>query len=173
MKKFNILAATLAVILVLGAGIGSAMAYFTTYVKAEGGMVIHLGNKQDITEEWKEGSKHVKIKNLEESQPVYIRARAYAGSLYQLDYSGSDERWELNEEDGWYYYKDIVPAGGNTEDLLVKIKNVPREAEEGDSFNIAVVYESTLVRYRTNAEGETETYADWDEILDAEVNGGE
>lgn len=166
MKKFNILAATLAVLLVLGAGIGSAMAYFTTYVRAEGGMVIHLGDREEITEEFSNWTKHVVITSDQESQPVYIRARGYAGVQYDLTYSGSG--W-TDGGDGWWYYSEIVPGGGSTAPLDVKIDNVPKNAKNGDSFNVAVVYESTLVRY--DAEGNP--YANWDEILDAEVNGGE
>ena len=174
MKKFNILAATLAVLLVLGAGIGSAMAYFTTYVRAEGGMVIHLGDREEITEEFSNWTKHVVITSDQESQPVYIRARGYAGVQYTLTYTSEDDSWTeinpwTNEKDGWWYYKEIVPGGGNTSQLNVKIENIPKNAKEGDSFNVAVVYESTLVRY--DAEGNP--YANWDETLDAEVNGGE
>ena len=48
MKKRTLILAVLAVVLVLSSGIGSAIAYFTTYATARGGYVIHLGGKTEI-----------------------------------------------------------------------------------------------------------------------------
>ena len=83
MKKRTLLLAVLAVILVMSSSIGSAVAYFTTYAKARGGYVIHLGGKTEITEEWLQGEKVVRITNVPASEndkgkyPVFVRARAF------------------------------------------------------------------------------------------------
>ena len=51
MKKRTLILAVLAVVLVLSASIGSAVAYFTTYATARGGYVIHLGGRTEIEED--------------------------------------------------------------------------------------------------------------------------
>ena len=46
----NIGLSLLSAALISSAGIKGAMAYFTTYTTAEGGYVIHLGDKTEIKE---------------------------------------------------------------------------------------------------------------------------
>ena len=50
MKKTKYLLTLLAAGTILTAGIGQAMAYFTTYVEAEGNFTIRLGDETKITE---------------------------------------------------------------------------------------------------------------------------
>ena len=53
------------------------------------------------------------------------------------------------------YYGDIVNAGEVTAPISVGIDGIP---EEGGSFNVAVIYESTPVQYRDDGSA----YADWE-----------
>ena len=146
--------------MVMTAGIGKAWAFFTTYASAEGSITITLGDETEITEEFSNWEKRVTITSNADSEPVYIRAKAFGSGNYPLVYSGNG--WSLGEDD-YYYYSEIVPGGGQTSVLSVKIENVPEEdLEDGTSFNVVVVYESTPVMYREDGT----PYADWNVVLD-------
>lgn len=163
MKRKNCLLAALVLAVILTAGIGKAWAYFTTYAEAAGGYTIELGDRTQIREEFADWTKRVVITAEEDSkEPVYVRAKAFCGNAYTLDYSDASGKWTPGG-DGYYYYGDALKAGESAEELLVHIGNIPKEAKVGDSFHVAVIYESTPVRY--NADGTP--YADWDEVLNS------
>ena len=61
MKKKNVILALLAAGLVLTSSVGSAWAYFTTYVEAQGGVTISLGDETDVEETFSSWTKHVSI----------------------------------------------------------------------------------------------------------------
>ena len=124
-KVFWLTAAAL--VFLAGAAVPPAMAYFTTYVEAEGGYPITLGNETTIEEKVENMEKHI--------------------------------------VDGYWYYSDIVPVSGNTEELLAKIA-VPEEYKE--SFNVVVVQECTPVFY----EEDGTPYADWNRIADTRTDIG-
>lgn len=163
MKYKNVLLAAAACMLILSAGAGSTWAYFTTYTEAQGGYAIRLGSQSTVTETLDSWTKHVTVTNDASSGPVFIRAKAFAGSQYELAYSSGGGKWTLGADD-FYYYRDIVEAGGSTEVLDIKIDNVPAEVKNGDSFDVVVVYESTPVVYKDG-----EPAADWNTGL---ITGG-
>ena len=74
----------LAVALVLGSSIGTALAYFTTCAPAKGGYVIHLGEETEIEEEFSDWTKHVVITSREDSSGVFVRVTAFSGAAYPL-----------------------------------------------------------------------------------------
>ena len=88
MKKRSYILAVLAVVLVLGASIGSAVAYFTTYADARGGYVIHLGGRTELLDELVQGQKVVQISNIANTEddkgkyPVFVRVRAFHDSTF-------------------------------------------------------------------------------------------
>ena len=152
MKKRNILMALLACAMVLGLGVKSALAYFTTYVTASGGMVIHLGHRTVIEDDVSDWEKHVVISMTKGPDDVYIRARAYCPQGMELIYSG--DGWSYGGDDWWYYEDKLVyeedSAGNPTgtavaRELLVRMENIPADMKEGESFNVVVVYEATSV----------------------------
>lgn len=162
----NILLISFAVIFAAAAGIGEAWAYFTTYASAQGGYIIHLGYETEIEENFLNGVKTVIISNSEDSQPVYIRAKAFGGGNHPLTYSGGS--W-YDGGDGYWYYDKIVYGGEQTEPLDVTIANIPDIPEEEFEFDVVVIYESTPVRYDT----EGKPYADWTNKWDTgESEGG-
>ena len=59
-----------------------------------------------------------------------------------LTYADDEGKWTPGE-DGCYYYSDVVPAGGETQELRIGIDHMDRE----ESFNVIVVQESTPVLY--------------------------
>ena len=87
--------------------------------------------------------------------------KALNGSEYTLTYTDTSGKWTPGS-DGYYYYSDIVNGGEATGGLDIKIGNVPESVEDGSSFNIVVVYETTPVRYDENGK----PYADWNATLD-------
>lgn len=155
-------ASALAVCMVLGSGIGTAWAYFTTNTDATGGHALSLVSEETNVDEefnFNDWTKRVTVTNTDTSgRPVYVRARAYSGSQYTLEYPGSAENgWNLNAEDGYWYYNGIVEIGGQTAPLNVEIKNVPEDIKDADAFNVVVVYETTPVQY----DSQGNPYADW------------
>ena len=130
----------LAVVLVLSAGIGMASAYFTTYVTAKGGYVIHLNYETEIHEDVSQWTKRVSLYNREGSSPIFVRAKVFFADPYTLEISGAN--WVLDSE-GFYRYQLPVYGGQSTADeLLIHISGIPEDAKPGDDFNVIVVYES-------------------------------
>ena len=168
MKKRHLFLTILTIALVLGAGIGGTMAYFTAYAQSSGGVSLDLGATTTITEEFSDWTKHITVTNNDESVPVFVRAKAFSGSDFELVYSDTDGKWSPGADD-YYYYSDVLAPGESASELLVGIYNVPKEAEEGDTFNVIVVYEGTPAYY--NADGSA--YADWDKIVEVAAEGGE
>lgn len=164
-KKTFALAAV-AMTLILSLGVGSAMAYFTTYATARGGIQINLGFTTTVPEETvSDWTKHIKIKNTGDRE-CFVRAKIFAGAQYQehLTYTDKSGKWSPGK-DGYYYYSDIVPAGGTTEELLVGIKNIKELMESTESekdFNVIVVQECTLVIYKDG-----KPTADWNKVVDS------
>ena len=169
MKKRHMILPALALVLVLSASIQSAWSYFTTYAVARGGYEVRFGDTT-IDEEFSDWTKRVVISNEETAQPVYVRAKAFAGDKYPLSYSG--EGWELRA-DGFYYYNQILQPGQKTSELLVHISNVPKPPKEGeepsgevpkdgDVLHVTVIYESTPVLYDEN----NNPYADWNRTVE-------
>lgn len=162
MKKTKYFLALLAAVMILTAGVGQAMAYFTTYTEAKGTRIVRLGDETTITEKFADWTKELTIKNEEGSQPVYVRAKVFAPDTLAIDcpYGDSDPRWKKSD-DGYYYYSDALAAGEPAGKLNVHISKIPLEAVKGDTFNVIVVYESTPVLYREDGTA----YADWDNEL--------
>ena len=52
LKKTRVLLVTAAAVLALAAGAQSALAYFTTYATAKGGVTVHLGETTSIEEQF-------------------------------------------------------------------------------------------------------------------------
>ena len=167
-KKINkktICLSGLALILAAGVSVGGARAYFTTYAVAEGSGTLNLGFAGTaIDEKVINGQKQIVLENTGDFD-CYVRLKALAGDAYkdQLTYSEPDnaKNWALGE-DGFYYYKDIVPAKGFASQINVgfplPVDEDPADDEVPADFNVIIVQECTPVNY--DADGNP--YADWD-----------
>ena len=155
-KTVKILAIA-ALLSVAAAGIGTAGAFFTSYVEAKGQKVIHLGDTTTITEKVNGKDKTVVIQNDAKSpRAVWVRAKAYTAAAYMegLKYTpgaGWTDTNPAGNKDGYYYYlpldeKENTPVplepGKPTTELKVSIENWP-EAKTGRDFNVVVIYETT------------------------------
>mgnify|MGYP007083088053 FL=1 len=169
MRKINkksLCLAAAALTLTAGISAGTAMAYFTTYTEASGGVTLNMGFSETIPkEDFSNWTKHVSVENTGDYD-CYIRVKALAGSKYQdgLQYSDSDGKWTPGE-DGYYYYSDLIAPGESTSVLDIRIDSKESDA----SFNVVVVQESTKVLNNEN----NEPYADWTQIADTSETTGE
>ena len=154
MKKRSIILTALALLLVLGAAVGPALAYFSGTVHGEGRHALTLGHVTTIKEDIDQQNK-VKILTVNNTgdSPVYVRARAFAPEGIGLSYAG--DGWTRSGD--WYVYGSPVPAGGSSAVLRVTVGPMPTEKDSPD-FNVVVVYESTPVQY--NADGSAKA-PDW------------
>ena len=179
MKRKTTYLAALSLALVISTSLGTAWSYFTTNDSASGGFRLNLGSETRITETFDSWTKHVTVTNDADSQQsVYVRARAFAGMQYTL--TGSGAGWR-DGGDGYFYYDGteedhgILDPGKKTAPLDIVIDGVPspepsvgREFDP-DSFNVAVVYESTPVQYDENGK----PYPDWNFAQPAAEGGAE
>lgn len=161
--------AAAALVLIASLRIPSAMAYFTTYVTAKGGYPVTLGASTTIEEDLANMTKHIMISNTGESD-CYVRVKVFCGSQFKIRYASAmaDDRnpfWNLEESDGYWYYKNILPMGETTEELLAEIE-VPKDQKE--SFDIVVIQECTPVLY--GADGKP--YGDWSQKTDTRTDIG-
>ena len=165
MKRNYLIISVLTLVLIISASIPPAIAYFTSYARAEGEAEIVLEGKTEIEENFSftDWSKRVTITNTE-GVDVYVRAKAYAGRTYDLSIQGNN--W--NQDGDWWYYSDPVAAGTATGELTVSISGIPEEELENANINVAVVYETTPAIYA--ADGSSS--ADWNRILDTVTEGG-
>lgn len=161
-----------AAVLLLSAGAGSALSYFTANDGAVGGYEVEVGAPNTEMEEgFLNWQKEVRITNKTDSVPVYIRVKAFSGSEYPLEYiSGIDAEenpyWKEGE-DGYYYYASVLDMGESTEILHIKIKNVPEgsASTDKDKFHVVVVYERTSA---VKDDGNGNMVPDWDFALKIE-----
>ena len=178
MKRKTLILAVLACALVLGLNVSPAMAYFTDWTQANGGLEVSVTPNTDIYEYWGDGVKEVTITNKGDGEhgatiPVFVRARSYAPA--KLDQKIIGKGW-TDGGDGWWYYGTNPDAltelavDSETTPLKVEI-NLPKVQTEkdptgelvGTMYNVIVVYEATPAVY--NADGTTAP--DWDYILDS------
>jgi len=151
MRKIKIILVALALILTATAVIGTASAYFTTHSAASGMTAVSVKpTVTTITEtvDPDDMEKIVSITN-EEGAPCYVRVQAFASGDMTLGYDG--ENWS-DDGSGYVTYGAVLEAGETTTELVITIGNVPEDAEEGATFNVIVVYESTYVSYDDDGE---------------------
>lgn len=157
--KTAILAA--AIILTASLSVGSALAYFTTYCRAQGAVAMDMGfTDTEIEEKVDEKGKHITVLNIGEYD-CFVRVKVFAPDFANLNFEESDG-WEYDKSDGYWYYTPVLTAQGETTELLAKYEfpEAPGEGEEDtrpDEFNIVVVYEYTPVLYDEDGA----PYADW------------
>lgn len=149
-KKLTIL---LAVLLLAGA---AASAGIYAYLSAEDSRVNRLTFGQNIIETEEEFptpdprpgdsiEKKVRVKNTGDV-PCFVRTRILfsngeAEGVSTLELNTTD--WTERQEDGYHYYKHILPVGKNSADLLTAVKIADSaHLEELKDFQIIVYSES-------------------------------
>ena len=154
-------AAAAAAVIVMAIGLGTAYAYFTTYTSASGTRTIHLGDSTTLEETFSDWKKDITVTNGSDSpQAVFVRVRGFSGEEYPLSYNGKG--WS-DGKDGYWYYDQAVEPGSAAATITVSIDGVPA-AEEGNSFNVVVIYETVPAIQNGEDESGNTVYeeADWD-----------
>ncbi len=161
-NKMKICLSAAALVLAMSVMIGTAMAYFTTYAVAEGGVTLDLGFTQtEINEEVVNGKKQIVLENTSDYD-CYVRLKALTGNAHKdgIAYSEPDGAglWTPGV-DGYYYYNGIVAAGEATSQIDVSFI-LPQENQT--DFNVIIIQECTPVLLDENGEA----YADWSVTAD-------
>lgn len=155
-KKASLILCGLALLLVLMTRLGGASAYFTSNAWAKGGRTLTMGSVNEIREEFSAWTKHVTVKAEDDSEPVFVRARAFADESVDLLILSEDGSW-TDGGDGWWYCGTVLSAGESTAELLVKVVKLPVGAVAGTDFNVIVVYECSRALFKADGT----PYADW------------
>lgn len=156
MKNKRILLALLALALAVATVLPAAMAYFTTNAQATGSRPLKLGGSTTIEEKMAGWVKEITISANADSQPMWVRARAYPEALASITGEGG---W-VDGKDGWWYFTTPLanPQTGDakTQTTVLKAEVIPVKVEEvgqiPDGFDVTVVYESAPVLYGTDGE---------------------
>ncbi len=187
LNKKSLCLAAAALTLTAGISAGTAMAYFTTYTEASGGVTLDMGFSETVPkEDFSNWTKHVGIQNTGKEE-CYIRVKVLTGEKYQdkLTYDDGNNdslkrviegtptfaegSWVLGS-DGYYYYTGIVAPGEYTNVLDITIQVAE---DEKDSFNVVVVQESTKVEYQ---DGKAKSWSEvdgWNQNADVIETAGE
>lgn len=157
-KPLIMAAATLALTGTLA--VGSAMAYFTTYSTAGGGVKMNMGFTETVPkEEVDENGKHITIENTG-NYDCFVRVKAFAPKELTLTYNAPGGGWTAGDEGYWYYDK-VLPAGKKTETELNIKYTFPSRDDKPEEFNIVVIQECTPVLYDEDGN----PYANWNHVI--------
>ena len=157
-KPLIMAAATLALTGTLA--VGSAMAYFTTYTTAGGGVKMNMGFTETIPHETIKDGKHVTITN-NGNYDCFVRVKAFAPVAVALTYNAPDDGWTKGKgDDDYWYYDDVLPAKATTTELTIKY-TFPSGDDKPEEFNIVVIQECTPVLYKEDGT----PYADWNHVI--------
>ena len=161
MNKKNICLAVAALVAVVSLSVGSALAYFSTYVVSAGSQEITLDfSKTEIQEEIGAGVKKITVQNVGDVE-CFVRVRVIAGyehaDRWSVNLAGS-ANWQPGN-DGYYYYfgengEKALASEEMTSQLLININTEDLEEE----FNVIVIQENTPALYDENGAA----YSDWD-----------
>ena len=138
MNKKNKLILLLMVALAFMIGVPKTLAYFSTYVQVKGTAPVVLKEVVEFKEEDIGGNKRVVIKADSDSDPIYVRIRAYASSEIAdlISYIYETGEWKMTA-DGWYEYQQVLMAGDEAW-MDIEIDKINIELTQ---FNVIVVYE--------------------------------
>lgn len=161
-KMKTICLSAAALVLAMGVMVGTAMAYFTTYAVADGGVTLDLGfTHTEINEEVINGKKQLVLENTSDYD-CYVRLKALTGNAHKDGIAYSEPEgaglWTPGT-DGYYYYNAIVEAGGITSQIDVSFV-LPQDNQT--DFNVIIIQECTPVLLDDNGEA----YADWSVTAD-------
>ena len=156
-KVFWLTAAAL--VFLTGAAVPPAMAYFTTYSTAGGGVKMNMGFTETVpNEQIKSDGKHVTISNTGKYD-CFVRVKAFAP--VSLGYK-ADKNWSKGKgADDYWYYSNILPAGQTTDPELVISYEFPSGNDKPEEFNVIVIQECTPVLYKEDGT----PYADWNHVI--------
>lgn len=164
MKNKNLFLAVLAIILVLGSGIGAAVAYFTSFVEAKGGYVIQLEPKTVINEYY-DGQKRVQIQNTAKAglEPLFVRAKVFYGTEPEITVTVTSSTWDIESPTAtrrYYVATYTKPVYGQEfADTLSIDVNTKADMKNEEYFDVNVVYECVPAVFK--ADGSPDLATAW------------
>ena len=146
LAKHKKIVITLAATAVLILGIGGTYAILTdaagTVVNKFSGEEINTHIDEDFPpQDVTPGTslkKDVKIVN-DGPSDAFIRARVTISPDKAVTFEGTTEDWSYSQQDGWFYYKKVVPVDGSTTSLMTTVK-LPQTLTE--NFDVTVYQEA-------------------------------
>lgn len=114
------------------------LAYFTTYTQVKGSVPVALKEGIIFLEQNIGGNKRISVTANADSDPIFVRVRAYASEeiMDRLDYVYDRNEWTMTN-DGWYEYSSVLRAN-ETASLDIEIDKINITMSQ---FNVIVVYE--------------------------------
>ncbi len=179
MKKIIILVSLLMITLV---SVPKALAYFYTYTSAQGTLRVSITDESSFEETVVDKTKTLSIKADNDSDPIFVRAKIIKTSDVETNID-LGTGWSGPRDDDFYYYD--LPLDGKegmfdqtATDIVVTIK-FPASAEDGDKYNVVVLYEATPAIFSSTMPSATQLgdnyslyeetdnywYTDWKEVL--------
>ena len=151
MKKINkkIIITALSLVLLLTASVGLTAAYFTDYEAAKGGAVLSLSGQTQLEETMNGNNKTVVIKNVGETDMI-VRVQVI-GDGDKVNVTAGSE-WEKAGD--WWYYKDILKAGQETEPLFTQIVLSDKDninPRYWTDFNVYIRHESKQAEFHESS----------------------
>lgn len=140
MKKKSIFLVALSIILLIAATANSTLAYFTSYITAEGGYTLNLQKGRVTVLTDVDGGCHwVQLVNSEGNLPIYVRGRFIVPDGCTLEMGG--QGW--TEGDGYWSYTSILNPGEETTQLQATVTRLA--GYDPDSYDIVFIYETSPV----------------------------
>ncbi len=138
-----------ALVLSLSVTIGGSLAYFSDHESASGGATLNLGGKTEMKEGEKANEKDIVITNTGKTN-MLVRVGIYGPDEMAAVEAGGE--WLYNENDGMYYYMNVLEPGADTS--ASKLKSSMKFEWEGDEpeyeFEVTVVHESAQLLFDNN-----------------------
>ncbi len=142
MIKKNYLVIAAAVLLLGAVAVKPTMAFLTDTHETSGVGTLHL-NEGNITviphERIDKMTKLISVENTGEL-PVYVRVKVFGGRTHKLTLDTERSVGWREDSEGCYSYGELLPVGGKTGEVAVKIDD---SKESADTFNVVVVAEAT------------------------------
>ena len=144
--------AVIALALIQLVSIGSTAAYFTSFVSAEGGHELILGEEAYVEEVVTDNQKTISIRNIggtddAVNSSLYVRVKLLY-SDYNNDVTVTLGKDWAKGSDGYYYYEKILKPGKSTTNIEAKIDLTDEGAMRiVDQFDVIVASESTQYIY--------------------------
>ena len=153
-RKGKSLIALLAVLVLLVSTVGITVAYFSDRDATAGALTISLTPDTTIHEGTSDEQKDVTIENTGDTD-VVVRVQLFGPEGMVVT---PGDGW-VQSTDGWYYYNEVLAAGGETKTAInAKIEftgtdeEIARQkAELGDNYQITVIHEASVATYAGDA----------------------
>lgn len=143
-----------AILLVLVTAVGVAGAFFSDYDHGVGQATINIGGQTTIDENVQGAQKTIKIHNNGGGE-VFVRVAIYGPEDKGMTVTAGTG-WNKNGD--FWYYQNVLPAGGDTSAIVADISKVPVTVDLSE-LDIIVTHQSVPAVY--DVEGKADMAASW------------